>query len=43
MIKMDKVDYMKMANKALESSKKYKLSKTINDLITLYKKVVVKK
>ncbi|MCF7795136.1 glycosyltransferase [Patescibacteria group bacterium] len=43
MIQIDKIDYMKMANKALESSKKYKLSKTIIDLINLYHKILANK
>jgi len=43
MLNIDKVDYMNMANKALESSQKYKLSKTIIDLTLLYNKLVTKK
>ncbi|HKK54438.1 MAG TPA: glycosyltransferase [Patescibacteria group bacterium] len=43
MLNIDKIDYMNMANKALESSKKYKLSKTIIDLTLLYNKLVIKK
>ncbi len=43
MLEIDKVDYMKMANNALESSQKYKLSKTITDLTNLYNKILTKK
>jgi glycosyltransferase involved in cell wall biosynthesis len=43
MLKIDTIDYIEMANNALESSKKYKLSKTIGDLILLYDKLTTKK
>jgi glycosyltransferase involved in cell wall biosynthesis len=43
MLKIDTIDYIEMANNALESSKKYKLSKTIGDLIVLYDKLTTKK
>lgn len=43
MLKIDKIDYMEMANKALESSKKYSLSKTIIELTNLYKEVIDEK
>lgn len=43
MLMIDNIDYMKMANNALESSKKYKLSNTITKLIDLYKDILEKK
>jgi glycosyltransferase involved in cell wall biosynthesis len=42
MIKIDSINYKEMANKALVSSKKYRLSKTIDELIDVYKKLVDK-